>query len=138
MATPNEELIDRFFRAYAARDMEALRQVLAADVRWYFPGKHPLGGVSVGAEAVVAFFDAMGMVMASSGVRNVELVKGSNGDYVVETQHISTSRGDGVDLDQDACVLWKFRDGKIVEGRHFVADERALEEFFNKAMGKER
>ena len=134
MVSANEDLIDRFFRAYAARDMDTLRQVLDQDVRWIFPGRHPLGGVHRGVEGVVAFFDGMGMVMASSGVRNDPLVGGSGGDYVVECQHISTSRGDGVDLDQDACVLWKFKDGKIVEGRHFVANEHALEEFFNRAM----
>jgi ketosteroid isomerase-like protein len=134
MTTTNQELIDQFFRAYAARDMDALRQVLAEDVRWIFPGRHPLGGVHPGVAGVVAFFDGMGMVMAASGVRNEELVSGSRDDYVIECQHISTTRGDGAELDQDACVLWKFRDGKIVEGRHFVADERALEEFFNRVM----
>jgi len=32
----------------------------------------------------------------------------------------------------DMVVRWKFGDGKIVEGRHFAADQYAVDEFFGK------
>jgi ketosteroid isomerase-like protein len=58
MAHPNLDLIDRFFAAYGERDLAALRDVLAENATWTFPGHHPLSGTKVGIDAIVAFFDA--------------------------------------------------------------------------------
>jgi ketosteroid isomerase-like protein len=44
MGHPNLDLIDRFFAAYSRRDHAMLRDVLAEDAIWTFPGKHPLSG----------------------------------------------------------------------------------------------
>ena len=132
MTSANEELIGKFFQAYGQRDLDAIRQVMDEKVRWTFPGTHPLGGIKSGVEEVVALFDGMGAIMGASKVRNERLVGGASEEYVIECQHISTDREDGANLDQQMCVLWRFEDGKIVEGRHFVADQRALEEFFSR------
>ena len=59
-----------------------------------------------------------------------KLVMGVNEQYVVECQHIRTSRTDGLNLDQQLCVLWSFADGKIVSGRHLATDQDALDAFF--------
>ena len=42
MTHPNLDLINQFFAAYGQHDLDALRQVLAEDVRWIFPGCHSL------------------------------------------------------------------------------------------------
>src|SRR6266496_4291228 len=108
MAHPNLDLIKRFFEAYGKHDLNALRQVLAEDATWTFPGDHPLSGTKVGIGEVVAFFDAVGSIMASSNVKAESLVTGANDVYAVEAQHISTNRDDGHNLDQYWCVLWTF------------------------------
>ena len=41
-----------------------------------------------------------------------------------------TNRDDGHNLDHQWCVRWVFKDGKIVEGRHFASDQYAVDEFF--------
>lgn len=132
MSASNQELIERFFQAYSQRDLEAIRKVMDEKVRWTFPGRNPLSGVKSGVEEVVAFFDRMGMIMGASKVSNETLVAGASDNYILECQHISTRREDGVNIDQRMCVLWRFEDGKIVAGRHFAADERALDGFFNR------
>ena len=66
MTHPNFDLIDKFFDAYGRRDMAALRQGVAEDVTWTFPGRNLYSGTHRGVEAVVAFFDAMGGVMGQS------------------------------------------------------------------------
>jgi uncharacterized protein len=59
--------------------------------------------------------------MKQSFARAEKLVVGSNDDYVVESQHIWTTV-DGLTSEHYWCVLWRFEDGKIVEGKHFVAE----------------
>jgi uncharacterized protein len=132
---PNLELIDKFFEAYGKRDLNGLRQVLAEDAKWVFPGRHPLSGTRTGIDEVVALFDTLGEIMGKSNIQVEKLVMGVNDDYVVEGQHIWTNREDGNNLDHQWCVLWKFEKGKIVEGRHLAADQHAVDKFFTSISG---
>ena len=133
MPHPNLELIDRFFAAYGNHDLAALREVLAEDATWTFPGHHPLSGTKVGIDAIVAFFDAVGATMGRSNPRVEKLVMGVNEQYVVECQHIRTNREGGLNLDQQMCVLWSFANGKIASGQHLAADQDALDAFYSRA-----
>jgi ketosteroid isomerase-like protein len=133
MTHPNLDLIDRFFKAYGKHDLDGIREVVAEDVKWVFPGHHPLSGTKVGIDQVVEFFDVMGGIMGSSNVQVEKLVVGVNDEYVVECQHIRTKREDGNNLDHQWCVLWKFENGKIIEGRHFAADQHQADRFFSQA-----
>ena len=130
MPHPNLDLIDRFFAAYGERDLAALRNVLAEDATWTFPGHHPLSGTKVGIEAIVAFFDAVGFVMGSAHPTVEKLVLGVNEQYVIECQQIRANRTDGSNLNQRLCVLWSFANGKITSGQHLVADQEALDLFY--------
>ncbi len=132
MTHPNLDIIDKFFEAYGKHDLNGIRRVLAENAKWTFPGHHPLSGTSVGIDKVVAFFDTMGGIMGKSNVKAEKLVVGVNDDYVMECQHIWTYREDGNNLDHYWCVLWKFENGKITEGRHLAADQHAVDRFFTK------
>lgn len=70
--------------------------------------------------------------MAALKITAEALVTGANDDYVVGCQHIWTNRADGNNLDHTWCVLRTFRDGKIVEGRYFAADQYEVDRFFTK------
>ncbi len=131
MSHPNQDLITRFFEAYSQRDLDALRQVVAEEVRWVFPGRNPFSGTKQGVEEVVAFFDAIGGVMGGSNPKVEVLVTGVGDSYISEVQHIQTQRANGPNLDQYWCVLWTFKNGKITEGRHLASDQHAADEFFN-------
>ena len=131
MTYPKLDLINKFFEAYGKRDFDGLRRVLADNAKWTALGQHPLSSVRNGFDQVIAFFDAMGVVMGRSNVKVEKLVVGANDNYVVECQHVWTNRDDGHNLDHLVCVLWKFENGKIVEGRHFFADPQAVNNFFN-------
>jgi ketosteroid isomerase-like protein len=131
MNHPNLILIDKFFEAYAKHDIDGLRLVLADNAKWTSLGQHPFGGVRNGFDEVIGFFDTMGAVMSKSGTRVEKLIIGANDAYVVECQHVWTTREDGHNLDHLVCVLWKFENGKIVEGTHFFADPKMADGFFN-------
>ncbi|MEO6316609.1 MAG: nuclear transport factor 2 family protein [Chitinophagaceae bacterium] len=130
MSNTNAGLVDKFFAAYGSHDFAAIRKVMQEDVLWVFLGQHPIAGVKNGIEEVVAFFDNMGAVMGSSAVKVEKLVSGSNENYFLECQHITTHRADGHNVDHHICVLWTFENNKIKEGRHFFADPHAADHFF--------
>lgn len=102
---PNLDLLDLFFAAYGNGNRAVLQAVLVEHATGTLPGHHPLSGTHVGIDAIVAFFDAVGTVMANSDTRVDKLVLGVNEQYVVECQHIRTNRIDGPNLDQQMCVL---------------------------------
>lgn len=131
MTHPNQEIINKFFEAYSKRDMDAIRQVMAEDATWTALGQHPLAGVKNGIDEVIAFFDAMGGIMGKSNVKVEKLVIGANDNYLIECQHVWTNRDDGVNLDHHVCVLWTFKNGKILSGMHFFADPQAADRFFS-------
>lgn len=127
----NLKLIDCFFEAYGSRNLEALKGVVGEDFIWSFPGRNPLSGIKRGISEVVGFFDAMGKIMGDSNITVEKLVMGANDDYVLECQHVKSNRQDGIDLDHQWCVLWRFKEGKITEGKHFAADQYHADHFFN-------
>jgi uncharacterized protein len=131
MEDTNEAIIGKFFEAYSKHDFAAIREVMREDVIWVFMGQHPLAGVKSGIEDVVAFFDNMSAIMGSSKVKAETLVSGSNDNFLVECQHITTRREEGNNIDHHVCVLWTFEQNKIKEGRHFFADPHAADHFFS-------
>jgi len=134
MVHPNQQAIDAFFEAYAKRDMDGIKKVMDEKVQWSFPGDHPVAGIKDGIPEVIYFFDTMSDIMGRSNVTAEKLVVGCNDDYVVESQHITTNRDDGFNLDHYVCVLWKFKDGKITEGKHFFAEPDKANTFFSKVL----
>lgn len=130
MAT-NQDIINKFFDSYIKRDFDGIGQVMADNVTWTFLGRHKLAGVKTGIDQVVAFFDIMGGIMSKSKPSVDKLIIGSNDNYVIECQHIQTNREDGINIDHHVCVLWTFENGKIISGKHFFADPKSADTFFD-------
>jgi ketosteroid isomerase-like protein len=128
-----QNVIDRFFAAYANRDMEAPGAVLAADATWTFPGRHRLSGTYIGVAAIVDFFDAMGAVLAVADPLIERLAQGASERHLVECQAIRTNRPDGSNLNPRLAVLWTLDGGVIRAGQHLAADQDALDAFFGAA-----
>jgi ketosteroid isomerase-like protein len=135
MPQPKQLKIDKFFEAYAKRDFNGIRQVMAEDAVWYFIGRHPLAGIKHGVDEIVAFFDRMGTIIGKAKPQIEKPIVAENDDHVIECVHTKTNREDGKNLDHFACVLWTFKDGKIAEGRHFFADPPAVDAYFTSVAG---
>jgi uncharacterized protein len=130
----NLNIIDKFFEAYSKHDLKGLREVLSENIKWVFPGHNPLSGTKVGIEEVISFFDKIGEIMGKSDIEVEKLIMGANENYVLECQRIRTNREDGINFNQDMCVLWVFKDGKIVEGKHFASEQFEADIFYNKVF----
>jgi len=130
-----QEIIDQFFAAYQKHDRAAIKKVMDDNATWHFPGSHPLAGTKEGLEAIVTFFDKMGAIMMRSDPKIEKLIVAENDNYLIECIHSVTNRTDGYNLDHHACVLWRFKDDKIIEGRHFFAEPEAMNKYFTAVAG---
>jgi ketosteroid isomerase-like protein/uncharacterized protein YndB with AHSA1/START domain len=131
MQKTNQQLVDAFFEAYSKRDKEGIIQVMDENVTWSFLGQHKLAGIKNGIDEVIAFFDNMGSIMNESKTTVEKLIVASNDIYLIECQHLKTNREDGINIEHDVSVLWTFNDGKIISGKHFFADPKAVDTYFN-------
>ena len=120
--------ITAFFTAYAAKDVSAIRGVMADDIIWRFPGHHPLAGEHRGIAEVLALFDQM----ASAGFQSQPIVTAESGDYIVDHHRAWSTAGSGLDLTW--CVVYHFRDGKVSEASHFCSDQHRADRFFHELL----
>jgi ketosteroid isomerase-like protein len=127
----NQDLVNKFFECYGKRDIEGVKKVMSENIVWYFLGQHKLAGVKNGLDELIAFFDTMGNIMSVSNPTIKKIIVAEKDNYFIECQHIHTNRHDGINIDHHATVLWTIEDGKIVSGRHFFADPKAVDEYFN-------
>lgn len=132
MSDTKLSIIEMFYKALNSKDTEVIQRVLSEKVKWIFPGRNHLSGTKVGVNSVVSFFDKFEEGLEGSNGKVEKLIISENNNYVLECNHIVTSRADGVNLDQDICVLWTFKDGKIIEGKHLTEDQFVADTFFNK------
>src|SRR5215831_10418032 len=127
----NSAIVETFFTCYSKRDMEGIRKVVADNVVWYFLGRHKLAGIKKGIKELITFFDAMAAIMSKSKPDINKLIVVEKDDYVIECQRIKTNRDDGINIDHYVSVLWTIESGKIISGRHFFADPKAVDDYFN-------
>jgi uncharacterized protein len=121
---PNLKVIEEFFAAYAAHDIERIRKTLANDVVWRIPGHHPLAGEKRGAEEVVAFFDQLG----KANFKAQPLVIVAQDDYVIDHHRGWSDVAGGLDITW--CLVFKFEDGRIKDVTNFAGDQHKADLFF--------
>src|SRR3954451_8472809 len=110
--TANLELVRRFFACFASGDLTALKTaILAPDVRWHVPGRHPLAGTHHGPDEIVAFFGQL----SRSGFRAKVLFLEADDDRVVDVHRGWSNRGDGHDIDLLWSLVFRIEAGRVVE-----------------------
>ncbi|GAB1643580.1 nuclear transport factor 2 family protein [Krasilnikovia sp. MM14-A1259] len=126
----NVALVRRFFACFAERDLVPLStEILAPDVVWHVPGRHPLAGTHHGPEQVVAFFTEL----ARSGFQAEILFLQADEHRVVEVHRGWSGRQDGTDIDLTWVLVFDVENGRVVQARNFVSDQAAADTFFSAA-----
>ncbi|HVU92685.1 MAG TPA: nuclear transport factor 2 family protein [Jatrophihabitans sp.] len=128
MGTTREQklhTIEEFFAAYAQHDRERIGAVLAAEVTWSIPGRHPLAGVKHGVEEVLAFFDAL----AAAGMKAETYFLEANDEYVVDVHRGWSTEGEGV-VDTDWALIWHFdEDGRVDRVVNLSGDQHQMDNY---------
>ena len=129
MAHPNEATIRKGYEAFATGDMDTFRnEIFTEDVVWSAPGKSPISGDYKGVDEVLTFYGRIAELTAGS-FRAV-LKAASADDEVGFGLHQASATRDGKSYEGDEVIVFRFRGGKVSEGRLYAADLYAADEFW--------
>lgn len=124
--SPAVRLVQRFYECYATHDLETLkREILAPDVVWHIPGRHPLAGPKHGADEIVAFFTEL-----AKADMKAEVVYLSGNDTQVVDVHRGWGKTESASMDMLWVLYYRIENGRIVEVVNFAADQAQADTFF--------
>lgn len=122
---PKLTAIERFFAAYAVRDLATIASVLDENVAWTIPGHHPLSGTKHGRDEVLSFFDQL----AKTGFQAEPMFLESSDEFVVDIHRGWSTLGVGK-VDTTWALVWHFGpDGKVDQVVNLSADQHQMDAF---------
>jgi ketosteroid isomerase-like protein len=126
---PNVIAYKRMIAAFNAGDLSAVETLVAPDLEYTIPGRSP---VACHTRGVAAHLTMLKQVRErSEGTLRLEpRAVTADGDYLIVWGRISAERA-GKRLDSDHCVMYRFANGKIVEGRTVPVDQYAFDAFWS-------
>ncbi len=126
--TPEEniEVVQNFFAAYGANDLDGIAAVMDEDVQWHIPGRHPLSGTLNGRDEVLAFFDQL----AVAGFQAEPIYFGADENHVVDIHRGWANVEGKPNVDTTWALVYRIENGRIVEATNLSADQDAANTFF--------
>jgi Ketosteroid isomerase-related protein len=128
-AQDNAELIRAGYEAFGKGDIPAVVAIWAEDIAWHVPGRSPLAGDYVGAEAILGFFGQLQERSGGSFRLEIHDVLASDDHVVVLVSEIA-DRGD-TSLNSRGAHIWHVRDGKATEFWAAAYDQYATDGFWS-------
>ncbi len=122
----NIAVVQGFFEAYADGDLEAMGSLMAEDVVWRIPGRHPLSGEKQGRGEVIAFFDQLG----KANFKADPIYFGANETFVVDIHRGWSNVKGGPNVDTTWALIYRIEDGRIAEATNLSADQDTANAFF--------
>lgn len=126
---PNVVAYRRMIAGFNQNDLGAVAELVDPDIAYVIPGRSPLACETRGLDAHLA---ALKLARERSGgtLKLEPRAVAADGDYLVVWGRITAER-EGRTLDCDHCVMYRFKNGKIVEGRTVPIDLYAFDEFWS-------
>jgi len=125
----NATLMREGYAAFAAGDLDRIRQVFADDIVWHVGGTSGLAGDYKGQDEVFDFFGRLFEMTDGTFMLEIHDVV-ANDDHAVVLAHATARRGDRM-LDSKSTHVWHVRDGRATEFWGFDWDQRAGDDFFS-------
>ncbi len=125
---PNLILINTFFEAYSTNNIEGISTVLAEEIKWHIPGKHPLSGTKTGVDEVLRYFQQLN----KGSFKAEPIVMGVNDSFVIDCHRNWSNIDNEENLDNMSCLLWKNENNKIIEVHNFPENQHVVDLFFSK------
>lgn len=127
----NLKVVQTFFAAFAKNDLEGIRQVMAEDVEWHIPGRHPLSGTKRGIPEIMEFFKHL----QTGGFKAELIILAANEKYVIDA-HRGWSNTGKDDIDFNWVLIYQIEKGKIKRVQNFSGSLYESDEFFIQKFGK--
>ncbi len=128
-AQENAELIRRGYEAFNSGDMTALAELIDEGVRWHSPGRSPVAGDYEGRDATFAYFGRL--AQETGGTFRAQLRDVVAGEELVIGLHHNHAERDGRTLDVDISLVFRLRNGKVVEAWEYYDDLYSWDEFWS-------
>ncbi len=116
------------FEAFNRNDVGRAAEGLDPEVVYVIRGQASVSGTYRGREA---FAGALRRIKELTGgtMRGTPEVVMASGDHIMMYLHVTGRRADGRHYDNYQAYLYRFRNGKMLEGQTIPVDARAFEEF---------
>jgi ketosteroid isomerase-like protein len=122
------ELVRAVIVAFNENDIEAIGRWVAPDYTYTIRGRSVVSGVYHGWEELARALNRIKELTAGTMAGFPEVVV-ANDDSVMMYARVTGSRPDGRIYDSYQAYLYRFRDGKAVEGQTIPVDQQAFAEF---------
>ncbi|MBV7396431.1 nuclear transport factor 2 family protein [Mameliella alba] len=122
----NIKIVQDFFAAYGAGDLDGIAAVMDENIRWHIPGRHPLSGTKQGRDEVLAFFAQLG----AADFKAQPIYFGADETHVVDIHRGWSNVAGKPNVDTTWALVYRIEDGKIVEATNLSADQDAANSFF--------
>jgi hypothetical protein len=127
---PNAERVRALFAAFRARDLAAIRDAIAEDAVWHFPGRSGrLAGRHAGHAGIFAFLARVGEL--TDGSFHLELEDVLANDRLAVAFFRGHGERNGRALENPTCLKIRLREGRAVEVFEFVWDLYAVDAFWS-------
>jgi len=134
-AEKNVKVIRRLMSAYAAADIEVIDQLLADEVVFHVPGRHPLSGTYVGKTEVFGYMRQVAALNESSdGGFEVHSVTGDD-DHAVSLV-TGTIQKDGVRFVRPTVHVFHVNGTQVTEFWEASLDQHAEDQFWINALSE--
>ena len=124
--------IDKLITTLAAfnkNDIAAASEGLHPDITYIIRGRATVSGVYKGPESVATVLTRIKELTNGTLIGKPEVIL-AQGDEIMMYMLVSGTRPDGRSYENYQAYLYRFKDGKIIEGQTIPVDQYAFEQFF--------
>lgn len=128
-AEENVATMRRAYEAFNRGDMDTLVELMDERAVWHLPGRSAMARDYRGRDATLAYFAELGRRTNGTFRAELEQLIGDDEDRVIGL-HRSTADRDGKHLDVHDSIVFRLKDGKMIDGQEHFADLYAWDEFW--------
>ena len=128
-AERNAESVRRGYEAFNKGDMKTLTELFHENASWHTPGRSPIAGDYKGREAAFAQFGRYAVGTGGTFKAVLQSVGKSDDGRIVGIHH-NTAKRNGKQLEVDCCIVFEFKDGRVIDGREHFFDLHAWDKFW--------
>ena len=129
-ADENVAVMRRAYDAFNTGDVETLTELFDESAVWHLPGRSSFADDYQGRDATLAYFGQLAQETGGTFRAELQHMCADGDDHVVGI-HRSTGDRNGKHLDVGDSIVFKLKDGRIVDGREHFHDLYAWDEFWS-------
>ena len=126
---PNVENVRKKYDAFNNGDLASVGDLLTDDVVWHVPGRSSIAGDYRGRERVLAYLGQLAELTGGSYQAELHIAVGDD-EHVITVDHSTAIRA-GKHYGENEIVVFRFRNGQVVEAWQAWLNPYVHDEFFS-------